>query len=189
MQWQPRSTIGPPPACAASQNHALCGPGVRLARARPHHLTDLAGLDRFQRLQRLRRVDEILEIAGEDAGALDGVEHPFRLLRAPCERLRAQHRFSVLRAEVDRLLVELVRQADHDRVGVRMRDGPLEVGRPLRDVVLGAEGSRPLLGARVDEVHAIAVALPVERHRVEEADQAGPEHRHLVTFHAVASCS
>ena len=27
MQWQPRSTIGPPPACAASQNQALCGPG------------------------------------------------------------------------------------------------------------------------------------------------------------------
>jgi hypothetical protein len=27
MQWQPRSTTAPPPACSASQNQALCGPG------------------------------------------------------------------------------------------------------------------------------------------------------------------
>ena len=27
MQWQPRSTMAPPPACPASQNQALCGPG------------------------------------------------------------------------------------------------------------------------------------------------------------------
>ena len=27
MQWQPRSTIAPPPAWRASQNQALCGPG------------------------------------------------------------------------------------------------------------------------------------------------------------------
>ena len=27
MQWHPRSTIAPPPACSASQNQAECGPG------------------------------------------------------------------------------------------------------------------------------------------------------------------
>ena len=27
MQWQPRSTMAPPPACSASQNQALWGPG------------------------------------------------------------------------------------------------------------------------------------------------------------------
>ena len=27
MQWQPRSTIAPPPVSRPSQNHALCGPG------------------------------------------------------------------------------------------------------------------------------------------------------------------
>ena len=35
MQWQPRSTIAPPPACDASQNHALCGPGC-VSRERAH---------------------------------------------------------------------------------------------------------------------------------------------------------
>ena len=41
--------------------------GVSLARARPQHVADLPCLHRGDRLQRLRRVDEILEIAAEDA--------------------------------------------------------------------------------------------------------------------------
>ncbi len=41
-----------------------------------------------------------------------------------------------------------------------------------------------LLGARVDDVDAVAVALAVQRAGVEEADQARPEHRHLVAVHA-----
>ena len=35
MQWQPRSTIAPPPAWRASQNQALCGPGW-VSRERAH---------------------------------------------------------------------------------------------------------------------------------------------------------
>ena len=35
MQWQPRSTMAPPPACFSSQNHTLCGPGC-VSRERTH---------------------------------------------------------------------------------------------------------------------------------------------------------
>ncbi len=35
MQWQPRSTIAPPPAWFASQNQALWGPGC-VSRERAH---------------------------------------------------------------------------------------------------------------------------------------------------------
>ena len=41
MQWQPRSTIGPPPACFASQNQALCGPGC-VSRERAHVTSPIA---------------------------------------------------------------------------------------------------------------------------------------------------
>ena len=187
MQWQPRSTIGPPPACAASQNQALCGPGMRLARARPEDLADLARAHRLERLQRLRGVDEILEVAREEAGALDGVEHPLRLGGGPGERLRAEDRLPVGDAEPDHLLVELVREPDDDGVRLRMGDRLLEVGRGERDVVLARESIGALLRARVDDVDAVAVALRVQRPRVEEPDQARSEHRHLMTVHVRAS--
>ena len=87
------------------------------------------------RLQRLGRVDEILEVAAEDACALDRVEHPLRLLGRPRERLRAEHRFPVPRAQLDRLLVQLVRKPDHD--GVRLR-----VGDRLFEVRLSTPGRR-----------------------------------------------
>ena len=35
MQWQPMSTMAPPPATCLSQNHALCGPGC-VSRDRTH---------------------------------------------------------------------------------------------------------------------------------------------------------
>ena len=40
MQWQPMSTMAPPPAIALSQNQALCGPGVRLPGPDPQHLAE-----------------------------------------------------------------------------------------------------------------------------------------------------
>ena len=139
MQWQPRSTIGAAAGLLRVPEPGAVRAGMRLARARPEHLADLARLHGRDRLQRLRRVDEVLEVAAEDARALDGVEHPLRLLGGARERLRAEDRLAVLRAELDGLLVQLVRQADHDRVGLGMRDRLLEVGRPLRHAVLGAE--------------------------------------------------
>ena len=124
MQWQPRSTIGPPPACAASQNHALCGPGC-VSRERAHvHVADRARLHGRDRLQRLRRVDEVLEVAAEHAGALDVSSIRFASVGRAGERLRAEHRLAVRRAELDGLLVQVVRQPDHDRVrrrGARLR--------------------------------------------------------------------
>ena len=41
MQWQPRSTMHPPPACLASQNQALCGPGW-VSRLRTHITSPIA---------------------------------------------------------------------------------------------------------------------------------------------------
>ena len=41
MQWQPRSTMHPPPAWPASQNHALCGPGC-VSRLRTHITSPIA---------------------------------------------------------------------------------------------------------------------------------------------------
>ena len=87
------------------------------------------------------------------------------------------------RAELDRLLVEVVRQADHDRVRLRVGDRLLEVGRPLGDAVLARERPRAFLGARVDDVHAVAAALPVQRAGVEEPDQPRAEHGHPVAVH------
>ena len=164
--------------------------GMRLARARPEDVADLARLHGRDRLQRLRRVDEILEVAAEDAGALDRVEHPLRLLGRARERLRAEHRLAVLRAELDRLLVQLVRQPDHDRVRLGMRDR-LPRGRSSTPgtSLSRAERLRPLLGARVDDVDAVAVALPVQRSRVEETDETRAEHAHPVADHRAASSS
>ena len=163
--------------------------GVGLARARPQNVSDLAGLDSRDRLQRLRRVDEILEVAGEHAGALDRVEHPLGLRRGSSERLGAEHGLSVLCAQLDGLLVELVREPDHDGVRLRVGDRLLEVRRPLGDVVVRAERRRPLLRAGIDDVHAVAIALPVQRSRVEEADETRPEHAHPVADHRAASSS
>src|SRR6266508_1520960 len=64
--------------------------GMRLARTRPGHLADLPRLDGLDRLQRLRRIDEVLEVAGEDSGTLDGVEHPLCLRGVACQRLRTE---------------------------------------------------------------------------------------------------
>ena len=86
-------------------------------------------------------------------------------------------------AEPDHLLVELVREPDDDGVRLRMGDRLLEVGRGERDVVLARESIGALLRARVDDVDAVAVALRVQRPRVEEPDQARPQHRHPVSLH------
>src|SRR5207245_11579357 len=96
--------------------------GMRLARARPGDGSDLSRADRAHRLERLRRVDEILEVAGEDSGALHGVQDPLRFRRVARERLRAERRLAVLRAKLDGLLVQVVRQPDDDGVRVGMRD-------------------------------------------------------------------
>src|SRR4029077_6619595 len=66
--------------------------GMRLARAHPGDVADRAVLDRGDRLERLGRVAQVLEVATEDAGRLDHLEHPARFLGRPAERLGAQDR-------------------------------------------------------------------------------------------------
>ena len=183
MQWQPRSMIAPPPVSRPSQNQAECGPGMRLARADPGHVADGPGLDGRDRLERLGRVAQVLEVAGEDAGRLDDVEHPLRLLGGPPERLRAQHRLAGLRGQPDRLLVQEVGQRDDDDVGVGMVDRGGQVGRRLRDRPALAERRAALLAARVHDPDLVAAALAVQGHRVEVADEPGAEHRDPVAVH------
>src|SRR5581483_10629585 len=113
--------------------------GVRLARTRPRHVADLTAAHSRDGLERLRRVDEILEVPREDSGALCRVEDAFRLLGVAGERLRAEHGLAVLRAQLDRLEVEVVRQADDADVRRPVRDRLLEVGRGVRDAVLVGE--------------------------------------------------
>ena len=64
-----------------------------------------------------------------------------------------------------------------------VRDRLLEVRRPVRHAVLRRERARPLLRARVHHLDAVAIPLPVQRPRVEEPDEARPEHRHPVAGH------
>ena len=161
MQWQPRSTIGPPPACSASQNHALCGPGMRLARARPRDVADRAGLRPTRdRLQRLRRVGEVLEVAAEDAGA----SRPCRGSASPRLAVRgraASCRAPPCRARAQRSTASSCRwfgQADDHRVRLGMARSPrsrsVEAwGTPS----VAGERVGALLGARVDDVDAVAV--------------------------------
>ncbi len=156
---------------------------MRLARARPGNLADLAGPDGRDGLQGLRGVDEILEIAGEDAGGLRDVEDLLRLGGVARERLRAEGRLAVPRTELDRLEVQVVRQPDHDGVRRRVGDRRLEIGRVLGDVVRGGERLRALGRPRVDDRDTVTSALAVQRARVEEPDQPGAEHRHSVTVH------
>ena len=163
MQWQPRSMIAPPPVRRPSQNQAECGPGMRLARADPGDVADRAGPHRRDRLERLGRVAQVLEIAAEDAGRLDRLEHPTGLLGGPPERLRAEHRLAGLCRELDRLLVEEVRQRDDDDVGVGVVDGGRQVGGRLGDAPALAERLAALGTARVDDPDAVAAALAVER--------------------------
>ena len=99
--------------------------------------------------------------------------------RSP-ERLRAEDRLPVPRGDRHRFLVQVVRQPDHDRVHLGVRDRLLEVRRRVWDAVLVGEGASVLLRAGIDHVHSIAAALTVHCQRVEQADQAGAEHRHPV---------
>ena len=157
-----------------------------LPRARPRDGSDVPGLHRLHGLQRLRCVGEVLEVAGEHAGALDRVEDALRLLGVARERLRAENRFPVPRAQLDRLLVHVVGQTDDDDVALGMRNRLLEVRRRVRHAVLTGERLGALRGARVDDVDAVAAAARVQRPRIEEADQAGSQHREPMTLQQVA---
>src|SRR5512133_1449646 len=99
-QWQPRSTMAPPPAWFASQNHALCGPGC-VSRERAH-------------------------VTAPTCPA-STIATAFRVFGVPRERFRAEDRLAVARGDGDGLLVQLVREADHDRVGLGMGDRLLDV--------------------------------------------------------------
>ncbi len=126
--------MAPPPVSRPSQNQRRMGSRVGLARADPGDLADGASLHGPNRLERLRRVAEILQVAREDAGGLDLVEDPARLVRRSTERLRAEDGLARLGDKLHGLGVEEVRQAYDDDVRVRVIDRRREVGRRVRYV-------------------------------------------------------
>ena len=188
MQWQPRSTIGPPPAWARVPEPGAVRTGVRLARARPQHVADLAGLHSGDRLQRLRRVDEVFEVAARRCRRARrcraSASPPRRSVRAascrgpPCRaarRARPPPRAAGSEARS--------RRCPCSGWAIASSRSVVHSGTPL----LGAEGLRPVLRARVDDLDAVAIALPVQRSGVEEADETRAQHAHPVADHASAA--
>ena len=94
--------------------------------------------DRGEGLERLRRVDQVFEVAGEDARLLDGLEHPPRLGGRAAERLGAQDGLA-RRGRADGFLVQIVGQADDDDVGLGVLDGSFQVGGGLGDAPAAAK--------------------------------------------------
>ena len=88
----------------------------------------------------------------------------------------------------DRLLVEEVRQGDHDDIGVGMVDGGLQVGRGL-GMPSGRGTSRPSTRCGSRRPAPGPGHAGRERVGVELADQPGPEHRDGVAVHGVSSIS
>ena len=84
--------------------------------------------------------------------------------------------------------MELVRQRDHDDVGIGMTDGGVHVRGALGDAPTVAERGTALLAPGVDDAHPIGAALSVERLRVEVTDKPGAEHRDGVMAHERTSC-
>ena len=176
MQWQPRSMMAPPPVSRPSQNHAEWGPGW-VSRDRTQVMSPSApARDRGDGLERLGRVAQVLEVAAEDARALDGGQHPRRLVGGPPEGLGAQHRLARRGDGRHGLLMEVVGQRHHDHVRVGMPDGGLEVRRVLRDVPALPERPASRLGPGVHDPDPVGAALAVERLGVEVADEPGAEH-------------
>jgi hypothetical protein len=81
------------------------GTGVCLARARPRHLADLAGLHRLDRLDRLWGVDQIFEITGKDARLLHRLQDAPRFLAVARQRFGQQHGFAGVRGQLHRFFV------------------------------------------------------------------------------------
>jgi predicted dehydrogenase len=93
--------------------------------------------------------------------------------------------------EIERVDREMATE-DIAHVLLRYEDGTRGQGgergvRVARDRL--AERRRPLLRPGIDDVHTVAVALPVQRSRVEEADETRPEHAHPVADHRAAPSS
>ncbi len=158
--------------------------GVGFTRAHPQHIAERPGFDRAERLEGLGGIDQIFEIAREDPGPLDGIEHLFSFGGSAPQRLGAQHRLARCRGHRDGLDMLGVWQADHHRVGLRVVDRLLQVARGLGDTPLAGELLRPFRGARIHHRHLIAAALPVQRHSIEHTDQSCPEHRDLMRPHS-----
>ena len=177
MQWQPRSMIAPPPVSRPSQNQALCGPGVRLARADPGHVAERALLDRRDRLERLGRVAQVLEVAAEDPG-LPRPPRASARLRRPSGPSGFVHS-TALPAAADGLTASSCRWLGSATITtsvVGMRGSPPPCRSSLGDAPALAERLAALVAPRVDDPDPVAAALPVQRHRVEVADEAGAEH-------------
>ena len=90
-------------------------------------------LRRGEGFEGLRRVDEILEVAGEDARFLHGLEHLERLGGRAPERLRAQDGLARFGCKPDGFSVHIVGEPDDDDLGFRVPDGLAQISAPAWD--------------------------------------------------------
>ncbi len=175
--------MAPPPVKRPSQNQAEWGPGC-VSRERTQVTSPIAPAPHAgDGLERLGRVAEVLEIAAEDAGPFDGLEHALCLGRCAPQGLRAEDRLAGGGHELDGLLVEVIGHGDDDDVGFRVLDRGGHLGRMLGDAPTLAEGGSASIAARVDDAHAVTATLAMQGVGVEVADEAAAEHRDRVAVH------
>ena len=167
----------PPPALPASQNQALCGPGMGLPAAHPQHVADRPGAHGRQRLQRLRACRR-------------GPRGSRR--RRPADSTRSRIRLASSAVRASGLVHSTALPA---AAAAAIASSCMSLGRPTTTVstsgsltassmLVVARGTShrslerlaPLDRTRVDDLDTVAAAPAVQRHRVEVADQSGAEH-------------
>ena len=163
------------------------GAGVGLPGAHPGDVTDGSVLHGLDGLERLGGVDQVLQVAAEDTGLLDRLQHALGLIRGAPQGLGHEHGLAGPRDRADGLLVQEVGQRHDDHVRVRMLDGGLQIRRGLRHAVPLPEGLTSPSGPRVDDTDAILATLPVQGHGVEVADEPRAEHGDVVLLHSFSS--
>ena len=144
--------------------------------------------DGLDRLQRLGRVDEVLQVAAEDAGLLDRVEHAPRLVggrdraawsRAPPCRPRA----TAVTASSCRKFGSATTTTSVSGCSMAACRSVVDSGTPWR-----AWNASPRSADREYTTRTRSrAALAVEGHRVEVADEPRAEHGHVVLLHSLSS--
>ena len=176
--------MAPPPACSASQNQALCGPGC-VSRTWAQVTCPICPA---------RIACTALSVFGVYTRSS---RYPAKTPASPRRRGCASPRWRSARAASCRgpLLPWLA--ASSIACSCRSFGRPttttpvsgcataFEVGGPDRDAPVTCE-RLPAPRSGVHDLYLVPSALAVERHRVEEPDKARPQHRHPVARHLVS---
>ncbi len=116
----------------------------------------------------------------KDPRLFDSIKHPLGFGGVTAQWLGAHHCFAGFDGHHGGLFVQMIGQADHDHVGLRVVDGFGHVRRPLGNVPFVGELFDVRFRARVDDVHPILAAMAVQRHRIKHANQPGSQHGYFV---------